>query len=109
MVLCCILKICDEYSKNSTFFPPDYNEFNCDDEMNPCGNDAYCNRTKFSLFCECRLGFQRNKASKQCEGSYLVLFNMGYSSEKIHYSSLIYLYVCVKSCTEHQKFCCFNF
>ncbi|GCB72649.1 hypothetical protein scyTo_0002111 [Scyliorhinus torazame] len=44
-----------------------YNEFNCDEEINPCGIDAYCNRTTFSLFCECRSGFQRNKASKQCE------------------------------------------
>ncbi|XP_062904698.1 low-density lipoprotein receptor-related protein 1-like isoform X1 [Mobula hypostoma] len=44
-----------------------YNEFNCEEELNPCGNDAYCNRTIFSHFCECRPGFQRNKASKQCE------------------------------------------
>uniref|UniRef100_A0A4W3IBD4 LDL receptor related protein 1B n=1 Tax=Callorhinchus milii TaxID=7868 RepID=A0A4W3IBD4_CALMI len=43
-----------------------YNEFDCYD-VNPCGIDAYCNRTQSSLFCECQPGFQRNKATKQCE------------------------------------------
>uniref|UniRef100_A0A803TQP0 LDL receptor related protein 1B n=1 Tax=Anolis carolinensis TaxID=28377 RepID=A0A803TQP0_ANOCA len=40
---------------------------NCENNVNPCGDDAYCNKTKTSLFCQCKPGFQRNKRNWQCE------------------------------------------
>uniref|UniRef100_A0A7M4EHT3 Low-density lipoprotein receptor-related protein 1B n=1 Tax=Crocodylus porosus TaxID=8502 RepID=A0A7M4EHT3_CROPO len=36
-------------------------------DVNPCGDDAYCNQTKSSVFCRCKPGFQRNKRNRQCE------------------------------------------
>ncbi|KFP81433.1 Low-density lipoprotein receptor-related protein 1B, partial [Acanthisitta chloris] len=35
--------------------------------VNPCGDDAYCNQTKTSLLCQCKPGFQRNRRNRQCE------------------------------------------
>uniref|UniRef100_A0A7M4EIL7 Low-density lipoprotein receptor-related protein 1B n=1 Tax=Crocodylus porosus TaxID=8502 RepID=A0A7M4EIL7_CROPO len=37
----------------------------CEDDVNPCGDDAYCNQTKSSVFCRCKPGFQRNKRNRQ--------------------------------------------
>uniref|UniRef100_A0A8C6XVP1 LDL receptor related protein 1B n=1 Tax=Naja naja TaxID=35670 RepID=A0A8C6XVP1_NAJNA len=42
-------------------------EYNCDNNVNPCGDDAYCNKTKTSIFCQCKPGFQRNRRNWQCE------------------------------------------
>ncbi|KAJ7345792.1 hypothetical protein JRQ81_001742, partial [Phrynocephalus forsythii] len=42
-------------------------EHNCENNVNPCGDDAYCNKTKTSLFCQCKPGFQRNRRNWQCE------------------------------------------
>ncbi|ELK04590.1 Low-density lipoprotein receptor-related protein 1B [Pteropus alecto] len=44
-------------------------EFTCEDNVNPCGDDAYCNQIKTSVFCRCKPGFQRNMKNRQCEGS----------------------------------------
>ncbi|KAM3855508.1 LOW QUALITY PROTEIN: low-density lipoprotein receptor-related protein 1B [Vipera latastei] len=42
-------------------------EYNCENNVNPCGDDAYCNKTKTSIFCQCKPGFQRNRRNWQCE------------------------------------------
>ncbi|XP_048808618.1 low-density lipoprotein receptor-related protein 1B isoform X3 [Lagopus muta] len=42
-------------------------EYTCEDNVNPCGDDAYCNQTKSSLLCQCKPGFQRNERNRQCE------------------------------------------
>ncbi|XP_015680235.1 low-density lipoprotein receptor-related protein 1B-like, partial [Protobothrops mucrosquamatus] len=42
-------------------------EYNCENNVNPCGDDAYCNKTKSSIFCQCKPGFQRNRRNWQCE------------------------------------------
>lgn len=44
-------------------------EYTCEDNVNPCGDDAYCNQTKTSLLCQCKPGFQRNERNRQCEGT----------------------------------------
>lgn len=46
-------------------------EYTCEDNVNPCGDDAYCNQTKTSLLCQCKPGFQRNEMNRQCEGTNL--------------------------------------
>ncbi|KAB0361653.1 hypothetical protein FD754_005809 [Muntiacus muntjak] len=43
------------------------NEYTCEDNVNPCGDDAYCNQIKTSVFCRCKPGFQRNMKNRQCE------------------------------------------
>ncbi|KAK2516153.1 hypothetical protein Q9233_013853 [Columba guinea] len=42
-------------------------EYTCEDSVNPCGDDAYCNQTKTSILCQCKPGFQRNRRNRQCE------------------------------------------
>ncbi|XP_011894048.1 PREDICTED: low-density lipoprotein receptor-related protein 1B [Cercocebus atys] len=42
-------------------------EYTCEDNVNPCGDDAYCNQIKTSVFCRCKPGFQRNMKNRQCE------------------------------------------
>ncbi|XP_040330903.1 low-density lipoprotein receptor-related protein 1B isoform X2 [Herpailurus yagouaroundi] len=42
-------------------------EYTCEDNVNPCGDDAYCNQMKTSVFCRCKPGFQRNMKNRQCE------------------------------------------
>lgn len=44
-------------------------EYTCEDNVNPCGDDAFCNQTKSSLLCQCKPGFQRNRRNRQCEGT----------------------------------------
>ncbi|KAJ8247100.1 hypothetical protein GJAV_G00258720, partial [Gymnothorax javanicus] len=39
----------------------------CRRGINPCGEDAFCNRTKANAICQCKSGFQRNQRTKQCE------------------------------------------
>lgn len=46
-------------------------EYTCEDDVNPCGDDAFCNHTATSLLCRCKPGFQRNKRNRQCEGTQL--------------------------------------
>ncbi|MBZ3875678.1 Low-density lipoprotein receptor-related protein 1B [Sciurus carolinensis] len=43
--------------------------YTCEDNVTPCGDDAYCNQIKTSVFCRCKPGFQRNMKNRQCEGS----------------------------------------
>ncbi|XP_038606813.1 low-density lipoprotein receptor-related protein 1B [Tachyglossus aculeatus] len=42
-------------------------DYACEDNVNPCGDGAYCNQTKTSVFCRCKPGFQRNMTNRQCE------------------------------------------
>ncbi|XP_031438138.1 low-density lipoprotein receptor-related protein 1B isoform X1 [Clupea harengus] len=39
----------------------------CGKRTNPCGEEAVCNQTNTNAICQCKLGFQRNQSSKQCE------------------------------------------
>ncbi|XP_077129136.1 low-density lipoprotein receptor-related protein 1B isoform X2 [Ranitomeya variabilis] len=41
--------------------------YSCESEVNPCGDDAYCNQTSAPAFCHCKAGFQRNFKNRQCE------------------------------------------
>ncbi|KAK7831168.1 hypothetical protein U0070_020388 [Myodes glareolus] len=43
-------------------------EHTCEDNGNPCGDDAFCNQIKTSVFCRCKPGFRRNMKGRQCEG-----------------------------------------
>ncbi|KAF6114669.1 hypothetical protein HJG60_010623 [Phyllostomus discolor] len=42
-------------------------EYTCEDNVNPCGDDAYCHQIKTSVFCRCKPGFQRNMKNRHCE------------------------------------------
>uniref|UniRef100_A0A8C9TUU4 Low density lipoprotein receptor-related protein 1Ba n=1 Tax=Scleropages formosus TaxID=113540 RepID=A0A8C9TUU4_SCLFO len=39
----------------------------CRSRLNPCGEDALCNRTEAGPICQCKPGFRRNQRSRQCE------------------------------------------
>ncbi|XP_069472627.1 low-density lipoprotein receptor-related protein 1B isoform X1 [Ambystoma mexicanum] len=42
-------------------------EYACDDDSNPCGDDAYCIKTETTFTCQCKNGFKRNFSNGQCE------------------------------------------
>lgn len=56
------------FCKHLNLFLLGLTEYNCENNVNPCGDDAYCNKTKTSIFCQCKPGFQRNRRNWQCEG-----------------------------------------
>ncbi|KAL1785367.1 low-density lipoprotein receptor-related protein 1B [Sigmodon hispidus] len=79
-------------------------EHTCEDNVNPCGDDAYCNKIKTSVFCRCKPGFQRNMKGRQCEDLNECLM-FGVCSHKCVNTQGSYKCVCDQNFQEKNNSC----
>ncbi|XP_064419902.1 low-density lipoprotein receptor-related protein 1B [Latimeria chalumnae] len=66
-LLCDLFDDCGDGGSDEQICKKHPSEDTCGGDVNPCGDDAFCNQNKETVSCQCKPGFQRNSKNKHCE------------------------------------------